>query len=323
MDISIIRYEESYRQRWDGFVVNSINGTFLHTRSFFDHNPKNAVDDHSYLFVKKNSIVAVIPCNLYTKNDRKILHSSMRATYGGFIVGNEIGAQDSVEMVTLLKNEALALGVQQVIVRNPFRIFNSNVCDETDYAMWYHGFEILSRELETVIKLGDYNTVSNAFASSTKRNIKKGRQNLILKESNDYRAYWEVLAKNLSEKHGLAPTHSFPEFMQLIQSVGSEKIKLFVACVQDKIVAGIVLFIPNQKAVHAQYICSDSEFQELRPLNAVIDEIIQWACAQQYQYLNLGTSNFDAGKGINEGLFRFKEGFGGRNVLRETMHLQL
>jgi hypothetical protein len=321
--MEIIRYEESYRQRWDAFVEASVNGTFLHMRSFFDHNPKNAVDDHSYLFVEKNSIMAVIPFNLYTKNDRKILHSSLRATYGGFIVGDEVGALDAVEMLSLLKNEAVSLGVQQIIIRNPFRIFNSNVCDETDYAMWYHGFEILSRELETTIKLGDYNTVSGKFNSSTKRNIKRGRQNLILEESNDYQAYWEVLKKNLSEKHGLSPTHSHPEFMQLIQSVGLEKIKLFTACMEDKIVAGIVLFIPNQKAVHAQYICSDSEFQELRPLNAVIDEIIQWACAKQYQYLNLGTSNFDAGKGINEGLFRFKEGFGGHNVLRETMHLQL
>lgn len=323
MEIDIIQYEESYRQKWDDFVVKSVNGTFLHSRSFFDHNPMNAVDDNSYLFVKKNSVVAVIPCNLYTKNNRKILHSSRRATYGGFIVGDEIGAQDAVEMVTLLKGEAATLGVQQIIVRNPFRIFNSNLCDETDYAMWYNGFEILSRELETAITLGDYAKVSNSFTSSTKRNIKRGRQNLILKESDEYKAYWEVLTKNLLEKHSLVPTHSYAEFIQLIQSVGSENIKLFVACVDDKIVAGIVLFIPNRNAVHAQYICSDSEFQELRPLNAVIDEIIQWACTNQYQYFNLGTSNFDAGKGINEGLFRFKEGFGGRNVLRETMHLIL
>lgn len=323
MEISIIRYEESYRKRWDDFVQKSLNGTFLHSRSFFDHNSKNAEDDHSYLFVQGNSIIALIPCNLYIKNNRKILHSSMRATYGGFIVGNNVGMQDAVEIVALLKSEAVALGVHQVLIRNPFRIFNSNLCDETDYAMWYHGFEILSRELETAILLSDYNTVRTAFSSSTKRSIKKGRQNLILKESNDFKAYWEVLDKNLAEKHGLAPTHSYNEFMQLIKSVGSEKIKLFVGNVEDRIVAGIILFIVNHKAVHAQYICSDAEFQELRPLNAVIDEIIQWGCRHQYLYLNLGTSNFDSGRGINEGLFRFKEGFGGRNVLRETMHLIL
>ncbi|OOG71462.1 GNAT family N-acetyltransferase [Algoriphagus sp. A40] len=323
MDISIVAYNNLFRQKWDDFVLKSINGTFLHSRSFFDHNPRNFEDDNSYLFVKGNSVVAVIPCNLYIKNNRKILYSSRRATYGGFVVGDEIGTQEAVEMVKLLKVEAAILGVHEIIIRNPFRVFSSNLCDETDYAMWYHGFQILSRELETAIKLGDYAEVSNAFSSSTKRNIKRGRQNLLLKESNDYEAYWEVLTKNLFERHALLPTHSYSEFIQLIKSVGSEKIKLFVACVDDKIVAGIILFIPNQNAVHAQYICSDSEFQELRPLNAVIDEIIKWACSQKYQYLNLGTSNFDAGRGINEGLFRFKEGFGGRNVLRETMHLQL
>ncbi|MCL6261233.1 GNAT family N-acetyltransferase [Aquiflexum sp. TKW24L] len=323
MDIGIIRYTESFRQKWDEFVLGSINGTFLHSRSFYDHNPKNALDDNSFLFVKKNTIVALIPCNLYLKNDRRILHSSLRGTYGGFVVGDLIGAQEAVDMVALLKIEAKKLGVHQIIIRNPFRIFNAKVCDETDYAMWYHGFEILYRELETTIKLGEYSIVSNAFTSSTKRNIKKGRQNLTIKESSDYSGYWEVLTKNLSEKHGILPTHAYPEFIQLIESVGDEKIKLFVACVDKEIVAGIVLFIKNPFVVHAQYICSDAEFQELRPLNAVIDEIIQWACSRRFHYLNLGTSNFDAGKGINEGLFRFKEGFGGRNVLRETMHLQL
>lgn len=76
-------------------------------------------------------------------------------------------------------------------------------------------------------------------------------------------------------------------------------------------------------AIHAQYVASDSNYQDLRPLNAVIDEISDWGFKNSFSYFNLGTANESAGREINYGLFHFKEGFGGRGILRETMHLIL
>jgi len=55
----------------------------------------------------------------------------------------------------------------------------------------------------------------------------------------------------------------------------------------------------------------------------VIDHIINWGTENKYSYFNLGTANEEAGRKINYGLFHFKEGFGGRGILRETMHLIL
>ena len=86
--------------------------------------------------------------------------------------------------------------------------------------------------------------------------------------------------------------------------------------VMDKVIAGIVLFV-FETAVHAQYIASDNKFQHLRPLNAVVDYIVQWSKKCGYKYFNFGTANENDGKKINYGLFKFKEGFGGRGVLRE------
>jgi lipid II:glycine glycyltransferase (peptidoglycan interpeptide bridge formation enzyme) len=51
----------------------------------------------------------------------------------------------------------------------------------------------------------------------------------------------------------------------------------------------------------------------------VFYELIAWATARGYRYLNLGKSTEDEGRALNAGLFRFKEGFGARGVLRETM----
>lgn len=324
MNITLRRYTEDQRELWDDFVTHSTNGTFLHTRPFYDHNTLNAADDCSFLFLKnEKKVVGVFPCNLYMKNGEKTMHSYLRSTYGGFVVGTEAGASDVIEMVRLIKQEAVLLNVHEIIVRNSFRIFHALLSDDSDYAMWFHGFKIKSRELETAVRLGNYQTAQSLYSDSTRRSIKKSYAHVTVSESSDLEGFWTMLEDNLAARHGIKPTHSLEQFRMLIRNVGSEKIKLFSACHNSKMIAGIVLFLVNDRALHAQYIASDNAFQEYRPLNAVIDTIIKWGCDNYYDYLNLGTSNYDAGMGINEGLFRFKEGFGGRNTLRETMHLIL
>jgi hypothetical protein len=317
------KYTEDLAIQWDEFVNKaSINGTFLHTRKFFNHNSANEKDDSSLLFYKKERVVAVLPGCTYLKENRKYFHSHPRATYGGLIINNETGLDDAVEMVTLLIGYAKENEINEIIIRNPFRIFHKRLADEIDYALWFHGFQIKYREIETAIELGNYEEVERNYSDSTKRSIKKSAKSLVTKNSNQYKDYWDMLEVNL-KKHNIKPTHSYEEFLTLVECMGDEKIKVFVAEKENKIAGGIVVFLSNEKAIQAQYIASDELYQEYRPLNAVIDFTIQWACEQGYRYLNLGTSNTDGGRGINSGLFRFKEGFGGRGVLRETMHLVL
>jgi lipid II:glycine glycyltransferase (peptidoglycan interpeptide bridge formation enzyme) len=74
---------------------------------------------------------------------------------------------------------------------------------------------------------------------------------------------------------------------------------------------------------HAQYIANLAEYSNLCPVNLLVFEVMSWAKTEGCRFLNLGTGNEDGGKTINLGLFDFKESFGGRGVLRESMHLNL
>jgi lipid II:glycine glycyltransferase (peptidoglycan interpeptide bridge formation enzyme) len=98
------------------------------------------------------------------------------------------------------------------------------------------------------------------------------------------------------------------------------EIKLIAAFDKEVMIGGMVLFDFMNNYMHAQYIASSHEHQHIRPVNAVIDYAIKWACENKYEYLNLGTPNEKNGNIINLGLSYFKEGFGGRSCLRETMH---
>lgn len=322
MRLDYKKFVPEFEELWDRFVEEqSINGTFLHTRKFYNHNTANAREDCSLLFFKKGKLVALFPAACYTKGDHKVLHSHPRATYGGLIMNNEVGVEDAVEAIGHIVSYSRDLNTDEVIIRNPFRIFNSQLADESDYAMWYHGFSIKSREVETAIELNGYEKVYKCYDDSTKRSVKKSLKSLKVQVSNDYGGYWKILEDNLIKKHGAKPTHSFEDFQNLLRNIGEQRIKLFLAEKDGHIAGGIIVFVVNNKGLHAQYIASDEAHQEFRPLNAVIDHIIRWGCEQGYSYFNLGTSNTEAGRVINSGLFRFKEGFGGRSVLRETMHL--
>lgn len=321
MKLEKVRYSADWAEKWDAFVAQAVNGTFLHTRKFFAHNSRNAAEDYSLIFLKKGKIAAVLPAVLRNGN---ILHSHAYATYGGFVTDNSIGVEEAIEMVGLVVAEARENNFKEIIIRNPFKIFYSRLKEETDYAMWYHGFQLKGREVEIYIDLtGPLDQIKKRYENGNKYNIKKAWKTVSVKETDDYESFWHILDANLQARHGKSPVHSIAVFRQLLHDVGSENIKLFAGYIDDKLVCGTVVFICGPHALHAQYIGQDNDYQEHRPINAVLDYIIDWGNSKGYTCFNLGTANEDGGRTINTGLFHFKEGFGGCGVLRETMNYLL
>lgn len=321
----MIPYSANHKSEWDNFIFNeSINGTFIHCRDFFDHDPQNAQDDASLVFYKETKIVAAFPATFYLKNDLRILHSHLRATYGGFIVNEKVGVQEAINIVQQTIVFAKKKEVNQIIVRNPFRVFHSSFCDETDYAMWFNGFRIKSRELEIVIPLfQDFSDNRNMYHNNTSRNVKKASKLVEVRISDDFIDFWKLLGECLSERHGQKPVHNYNSIYQLRQNVGKEKVLLFNAYYQGCLIGGIVLFLLNKSVAQTQYIASDYNFKHLFPVHAIIDFLISWCSKRGLKYLNLGMANEEEGRKINFGLFHFKESFGGRGMLRETMVLDL
>jgi lipid II:glycine glycyltransferase (peptidoglycan interpeptide bridge formation enzyme) len=191
--------------------------------------------------------------------------------------------------------------------------------------MWFHGFEIKSREIEICLRLddGDINTIRSRYSGAAGRNVRKAAKFINVRLSDDIENYWHLLEKNLAERHHKKPVHDYHSIIRLIETVGSENVLLFGGYHENKLVSGILIFKFSNTALHAQYIASDRSFQELRPVNAVVDYIAEWGNQRGFKYFNLGTANENDGETTNSGLFSFKEGFGGRSVLRETMILNL
>lgn len=321
--MEVAAYNDSHREEWDAFVNASINGNFLHTRAFYDQNPLNAEDDASLMFYRKGKLAAVLPAIQYTSDNKVILNSHLRSTYGGYIISEKMGMTDAVTMVKVTLEHAASLGVNEIIIRNPFRILYGTLSDESDYAMWYCGFSIKYRELETYIDLRPpLEDIKKQYDKGTKYNTVKAWKTVSVTETEDFAAFWELLTENLQSRYGKQPVHSLEQITALRNAVGRDSIKLFGAYFENRLIGGCVVFV-FKNTLHAQYIAQNNAYQEHRCINAVTDFITDWGKSHNYHYFNLGTGNDQQGRFINEGLTHFKESFGGRGVLRETMHIIL
>lgn len=323
--IVAVPYEEILNDEWDEFVEKqALNGSILHTRKFYDHNPANQSEDASLIFYRGQRIIALFPAILSEQSGELVLNSHLRATYGGIVVGREVNVEIAVYLVKLIIQFARAKSAKRVVIKNSFRILHNNLCDESDYALWLQGFKIQSREMEIAIPIsGNFSATALKYHKGAKRNIHIAKRFIRVAISNDFATFWDILGNCLLKRHGQNPVHSLNEILKLRKSIGPERVILFGAFYNEQMIAGVVVFVVNKLVVQCQYSALDYAFKYYRPIHGVMDHIINWSEKAGIRYVNLGMANEEEGRKMNLGLFRFKEGFGGKGVLRETMCIDI
>lgn len=327
-------YAEAVRNEWEHFVLHEArNATLLHTRAFFDHNLANFRDDASLVFRSKGRIVGVLPAALVHEScGRPVLSSHPRATYGGFVVGRSVGTAMTIEMVEHAVEHARRLGATRFLVRSPFRIFQDSPTDEADYALWLRGARIAARSLEIAIPLARIQT-GRALASyrlKTRNRVHKAQRSGVRVmtsggaqpiEAVDLFEFWTMLDRNLRERHQTSPVHSADGLMSFVEALDPSRCLLMLALYDGRVIAGALAFAANARVMHVQYIASRTEDLHLCPVNLIIHAMVEQACAEGFEYLNLGSATLPDSGEPNLGLFAFKEGFGGSAVLREVLEL--
>ncbi|MTI81812.1 MAG: peptidoglycan bridge formation glycyltransferase FemA/FemB family protein [Firmicutes bacterium] len=314
--------EEADVPLWENFVKSSRNGTFMQHREFLNYHPKDRFKDCSLMvFNKKAKLLAVLPAAEKMVGKKKELCSHPGASHGGIIISHGVKTECMLEIVAAIKEFAKLKGFNAIELKLVPRIYYKWPCDEIDFALRYHGFKIQHTELATAVPLQEYH--ANKASSSVLRNVKKAlKNNLVVKESDDFSSYWSVLTENLKTRHCAKPTHTYAEMMKLCE-LFKDKIKLFGVYSEDQLIAGTVVFILNERVINCFYIAQNDDYQSLRPLNLLFNWLIKWGIKHNFAYLDWGISTENKGRTVNSGLFNFKEGFGGRGVLRETYAINL
>lgn len=315
--VEAVRFDPSYEQRWEEFVLRSNNGTLFHLRRFLSYHPPHRFRDHSLLFLKEGKLIALFPAVELERDGVRVLSSHAGASYGGFVVRSDLSLRDAFRLVRALDDYARRQGFGVVELTPPPTVYLHRPSNYLDFALMQTGFGYKKREVSSVVPL-DFgpDEVLSVFSESSRRAVRRAmKHGVVVRPSDDIPTFYRILKKNLSLRHNVQPTHTLDELL-LLKRLFPDRIQLYAAYLAETMVAGVVQFVCNPRVTLAFYISHDEDYREYRGVNLLFYEIIRRAVMDGFKFLDFGifTVNMDP----NWGLARFKESFGAQGVFRDT-----
>ena len=316
------RYSKNDEAVWDKFVSDSNNGTIFHLRKFLNYHSKDKFVDHSILISKNKKLFSVFPAAERVVSNQKLLVSHPGSSVGSFVVPENLSIANSIELVSQIKDYAKKSDFNGIQITLPPNLYQKRLSNYMDFAFFKGGFVYKKREITSILFLeNNIETTLKKFRPSHRRAVKTAQSKGVkVRESEKYDEYYKILQKNLSKRHGVNPTHTLREIKKL-KTIFKDKVKLFSAFIDGKMIAGIVNFIINDQVVLAFYISHDELYNQYRPLNILFYEVFSWAIESKYKVYDFGI--FTVNEEPNMGLGRFKENFGASGIFRDTIELNL
>jgi hypothetical protein len=306
---------------WDNFVSSANNGTLFHTRRFLNYHHEGRFNDHSLEFYKKGKLVGVFPAALIETGNKRQLVSHPGASVGSFVVPEDLAFADALEMVEQLVDYSKRENLDGIKLTQTPTIYSKRLSHYIDFALQKNGFLYSKREISSILFLEKSIDENLSKFKSTHRTAarKAEKSGVVVKETDDFASFYEILKKNLSIRHDVKPTHSLDELLHL-KELFPDKINLFGAYIEGEMVAGVINFIATENVVLAFYISHNEDFQEVRPINLLFYKIFEWAIQKKNSVFDFGI--FTVNEEPNLGLARFKENFGASGQFRDTMEIQ-
>ena len=303
----IKKYTESDFEIWNTFVSNSKNGIFMFNRNFMEYH-KDRFKDNSLLFYDDDKLMAIFPASI----KEGILSSHGGLTYGGFITSNNMKQHHMNDCFSALKEYASQNGIKEIIYKHIPHIYHKQPAEEDLYSLFLSNAQVLKVEASTVVDLKMPLKMQEIRKRQIKKAIKSGVQVI---ECNDFESFIDLENEVLLERHGTKAVHTAAE-LRLLKEKFPERIKLYGAYYQNKIIAGTVLFIYDN-AIHTQYLAANDIARDIGALDFTISTVIE-TYKDSKKWLDFGISTEDGGHYLNEGLISQKEGFGGRTNIYQT-----
>lgn len=310
--ISIVEYNDTFKDVWNSFIDKSRNGIFMLNRNFMEYH-KDRFTDSSLMFFDDEKLVAVLPLN---KRENS-LFSHQGLTFGGLIVSDDLKQTKTLQCFELLINYMKDHKFNRLVYKKIPSIYCNYPCDEDLYALFRFNARILKVEPSATINLAKPLKVTKGRKAQISRAKKNG---VIIKDSNDFESFMSLENDVLQKHHNAVATHTAQE-IELLHSRFPDNIKLIVAEHNSVIIAGALLFV-YKNIVHTQYLAADDLAREIGALDLVIKTAID-TYKDSKQFFDFGTSTEDNGSVLNEGLIYQKESFGARVTAHQTFVLDI
>lgn len=304
--IEVRRYNPDDADRWNSFVAESKNGTFLLDRRYMDYHA-DCFTDYSLLFYLDDKLVALLPANV----QGDILFSHGGLTYGGLVTTDKLKTVDALDVFTYLRKHLLLEGFERVIYKPCPWIYHSLPSEEDLYALFRFGARLAGRDVATVVDLHNMLPMTTLRRRQAKKALDNG---VTISRENGFGKFWKVLDDNLMQRYGVHPVHTLDEISLLASRFPD--IELYEAHLGGETIGGVVLYVCG-KVAHVQYISANELGKEIGAIDLIFNKIID-VVKPRCRYLDFGKSTEQFGYFLNKGLIFQKEGFGGRAVCYDT-----
>lgn len=314
LTLTIERYKPEMKSRWDSFVEQSRNATFLFKRDYMDYHADRFTDYSLVVFDASDNIIALLPAN--QKNET--LYSHQGLTYGGFLLDSSMKLPKFLTVFKVVVTYCLEVGFKDLVYKVIPHIYPQVPTQEDLYALYMVDAKLISRSILTVAQP----KTPVKWQSQRKRGASKARKNnVVVAQSENFEGYWQLLASLLINKFDTKPVHTLAEIRHL-KSCFPENINLYTAELNGNLIAGVLVY-NSQQVARAQYIAANDLGKE----NGALDLIFQFLLNDIYKdksYFEFGTSELaNTENYINISLINQKEGFGARAIAQDTYSLDL
>lgn len=317
MSLCVRPYLPSDAGKWDLFCETALQSTFLHSRQFLSYH-QDRFADHSLILLDGSDWVGVFPAAPHPRDDA-LMVSHPGITYGGVLHGGELRGNQMVAAIDAIRAYYLAQGRRRLLYKAVPTIYHRAPAQDDLYALFRHGAKRVRCDLTSTVDLAN----RLPKTAERRRALKKaGKYGVSVVHGTEYLPnLWEILTQNLAEKHNARPVHSLDE-IALLASRFPANIRCACAVLDGVIVAGVVLFL-TPTVVHTQYIAANDAGRNASALDLIMESCIDLGVENGTRWFDFGISNEQEGAFLNDGLYRFKNGFGGGGYVHEFYEIDL
>lgn len=315
MALTVQYFESAMEAEWDDFVLNkSMNGTFLQTRKFINYHPQDRFVDRSLCIRKGNELVGtILACELMDEGKRTFFcHKG--TTFGGITISDKIYSASAInELMEAVHDFLQEEGFEKIYLKMVPDAYQKENASLLDYFLYKNGYTCYN-ELNYYMHLDRYKEDVIAQFSTSKRrdyrySLKNPLQFKLLETREEIAQFYEVLKLNLA-KLNLHAVHTLEDLYDLKFNRFDDMIRFYGVYLEEKMIAGSMIFIFDERIFHTQYLSSDEQYLKLFPMDFLITNLIQSAVDMDMELFSFGICTEDQGRYLNLGLSRFKEGFG-------------
>jgi hypothetical protein len=300
---------------WKGLLAGSNTGTLYHDLDFLAYHPPGKYDFRHLIASRGKGIEALIPGAVSADG---VFVSPAGASVGGPAVAKSITAEASLHLVQALQLYSASAGWQGIEITLPPPVYHDEPDQTIEFALYRSGFELVDRSMPLLIPLdhkGD-DQYQRLFRQSQRSYVRACRRKGVTVTEAGVEAlgeFLELFAETYDRLQAL-PTHTSQDIETLFYRVPTG-LRIWLAKVEGKTIAGVLLFILNHNICTTFYICDSASHREFHGVTVLLAEVADVLASRGFRYIDLGPSA--SSTHFNHAVVNFKESLGARAFCRD------